>query len=89
MKEHTWIVQEIDGGPIGIGEFWLCSTCGASAGHLGFHETPETGRLPGRKGRLSRVFLAGPSLTLSEDCEESSRLITEYHKQPQPIKSNK
>lgn len=32
MTHHTWTIEEVDGGTVGIGEFWLCKGCGASGG---------------------------------------------------------
>ena len=65
MREHTWIVEEIDGGPLGIGDFWKCSVCGASGGPTLFVE----------KHPPPRPFLAGEGIKLSLDCDEAAEQI--------------
>ena len=68
MKKHTWITEEVDGGYLGIGDFWICSECGASGGPV------YSGHV------IKRIFLAdGAGLTLAEDCEES-KVIIDKHK---------
>lgn len=68
-KEHTWIIEEVDGGHVGVGDFWLCSDCGASGGPalLSSKDTPQ-----------GWIFLAGTGLNLPKDCGKAKRMIEEY-----------
>lgn len=67
-KHHNWTIEEVDGGNLGIGEFWICYDCGASGG-------PVLGPTPKWK-----PFLAGttPSLKLGDDCDVARALIAAY-----------
>jgi len=33
-KSHTWIVERVDGGPMGSDDFYKCSVCGCSGGEI-------------------------------------------------------
>lgn len=68
IRPHTWVVEEIDGGTVGIGEFWKCSDCGASGGPcLGQESRPHW--VP---------FLAGEDLRLAYDCDVARLQIEQY-----------
>jgi hypothetical protein len=73
MKKHTWIVEFRDGGAAGGGEFWICSTCGASGGPCALTSN-------GYKEKIgSWIFYAdGTGLQLSEDCEISEIKISNH-----------
>jgi hypothetical protein len=66
MAPHPWVTEEIDGGPIGIGLFWICPVCGASGGPVfpGLNPWPP--------------FIAGLGLQVSADCEEAQAEIRIY-----------
>jgi hypothetical protein len=76
MKEHTWIIEYVDGGHVD-GDFWICKVCRASGGpSFGSQTTP-----------IWKPFLAdGTGLQLSEDCDiaeaqvETAKFIHEYYK---------
>jgi hypothetical protein len=65
MTPHTWVTEKIDGGPVGVAEFYQCSVCGACGG-IAF-----------RKGS-PKPFLAGPALPVSEDCEIAYEEISKH-----------
>jgi hypothetical protein len=68
MREnHTWTTEEIDGGAIGIGTFWRCTTCGAAGGPVGWW--------PDEPERRWRPFLAGTGVELDDDCIASQAII--------------
>ena len=69
MKEHTWEVEEVDGGHVGVDNFWICHACGASGGPVAWACSRT---LP------YWLFLAGTGLTLSIDCDESKKMIEHY-----------
>lgn len=69
MIPHIWEAEEVDGGHLGVDEFWVCRGCGASGG--------VTFDVRGRK-TTPRPFLAGFGRTdgaLPEDCEEAKDVI--------------
>ncbi len=73
MKPHTWVLEEVDGGPVGTADFWKCSSCGACGGLA--WPTAD-----GYKPKNDKwIFLAdGSGLELTEDCEESAALIADH-----------
>lgn len=70
MGDHTWIVEEVDGGPIGTCDFWRCSVCGAGGGPAGFSRSvnPWPPFIPG----------AGKSKQLSGNCDEAVIEVRAY-----------
>lgn len=74
MKAHKWEIEEVDGGPVGTEDFWICRQCGASGGPVCYtdgtkHEPPPS----------FEPFLAdGSGLKLTHDCEESLKMIQDY-----------
>lgn len=66
MRIHNWTVEVIDGGHLGIGEFWICKDCGASGGSTVNDKRP------------TRCFYAGTGLDLDEDCSVSKKMIDAY-----------
>lgn len=79
MKEHNWATELVDGGHLGCAEFWRCLDCGASGGPVLFTKNK----------RWNPFYADGSGLKLTEDCEESKRLIEEHLKKPRHIRSNK
>lgn len=75
MTPHTWIVENVYGGPLGDTDFWRCSGCGASGGPTCF-----TVRANGTEKPRWEPFLAGEGsrLRLSQDCDESATIIREH-----------
>lgn len=70
MKQHTWTTKEVDGGHLGISDFWCCSVCGAGSGSV----------WPGQVMPKGYIFLPnGSGLALTEDCEESQKLIDAFN----------
>lgn len=67
MTAHAWIQEEVDGGPVGIGTFWACSTCGTCGGPV----------WP-RRDEPSRAFIPGPAKDVSMDCQEAQREIRTF-----------
>ena len=73
-RPHKWDVEEIDGGPVGCDDFWICHQCGASGGPVWYTES-------GRGDPPSMgPFLAGPALDLSDDCDEAKQQIQDFIK---------
>ena len=64
---HAWETEEIDGGPVGVGVFWRCSTCGAAGGPKDWW--------PDEPERRWRPFLAGEGVELDDDCVASQAII--------------
>jgi hypothetical protein len=73
MKEHVWEVEEIDGGPVGIEEFWICRACGASGGPT------ITGQTPGKWIFYASGFHADQKLP--EDCDAAAKIIAGFKKE--------
>lgn len=73
MKSHKWEVEEVDGGPVGTGHFWVCHICTASGGPVGGWSGRDQAEGPSWK-----PFLAGPAVTLSTDCDEAAKQIAEH-----------
>lgn len=66
LLPHHWETEEVDGGPAGVSDFYLCRQCGASGGPAGFGG--EVPRFP--------PFLAGqPEDSISLDCNIAKRQI--------------
>ncbi len=70
-QPHEWETEEVDGGMIGVGLFYICRECGAAGGPYMDHvEGPIW------------CFLPGPALELDEnDCDEAKRQIAEWNAQ--------
>lgn len=71
MKEHVWVIDIVDGGHVGVGEFWECGQCGACGGSVFGKET---------KSSSYPFYADGSGLKLTDDCDESKRLIEEHLK---------
>lgn len=70
MRKHSWIIESVDGGNMGTGQFWICPECGASGGpHWEGLEVPPPTIPP---------FLAGTRLRVSEDCAKARSQIRQY-----------
>lgn len=72
MKAHTWTTEYVDGGSID-GYFWICSECEASGGPVMEWPIPHV-----RKSKWPPFYADGSGLKLTEDCDESKRLIMEH-----------
>jgi len=74
MKPHNWVIEEIDGGSLGVNGVWVCSECGASGG-------PEW---PGQDKISDWIFLADgknlvSGLQLPLDCDEAKAVIAGHY----------
>jgi hypothetical protein len=79
VKPHAWEVEEVDGGALGIGDFWICKACGASGGPVWFHR-----RLP------HYAFLAGKGLNLdAHDCERAAQQVQMFKVQQETDRQRK
>ena len=72
MKKHNWQVEQIDGGHLGVSDFWKCHDCGASGG--------PTWAIRGNEGPPAwEPFLAGEGRRLKlpnpEDCDDVKQRI--------------
>ena len=67
MKEHTWITEEVDGGSVGCGDFWICSECQASGGPVFSERKP-----------WAPFYADGSGLKLHDDCEISEMMIKHH-----------
>jgi hypothetical protein len=73
MKKHNWTIKTIDGGSVGIADFWKCSDCGAGGGIIPTTREPKD---------TERVFFPnGSGLSLTHDCDESKEIIKSMVKQ--------
>lgn len=74
MLPHDWIVEEVDGGTLGVEDFWVCRRCGASGGmaYCLTQGLPPSIPTPFVNGRI------GGPWDLPDDCEEAARLIKKY-----------
>lgn len=74
MRDHDWRVEEVDGGPLGTGEFWKCAGCGLSGGFV----------LPSSMRRW-KPFLAGhPDVPFpAEDCDAAKEAVAAYRASPE------
>lgn len=72
MTYHKWEIEEVDGGHMGVADFWKCDECGASGGLV----NPIMGKPP------ALCFYAdGMGLQLlPNDCEKSKQMIEEHLK---------
>lgn len=89
MKNHVWREEEADGGPIGSCTFWVCANCGISGGPTeGIRFTgPLLSSVPLKEPTRIEIYkrkpnLYHPTLTLSEDCDETARLLAEAGANP-------
>ncbi len=69
---HTWELEEVDGGSVGIGVFYVCNACGASGG-------PAMGPNLSKSMSLYPPFHAGDGLDciISLDCNVAKKQIEE------------
>ncbi len=67
MEEHIWGIEEVDGGLLGICDFYICHQCGASGGPV----------WPGKSPPTFAPFLADGS---GYDCAEAKRQIESHNK---------
>lgn len=64
MKPHTWETEEIDGGHVGVEDFWICRACGASGGSVNL--------------RMPPFYADGSGLKVSDDCDEAKVQIEKH-----------
>lgn len=76
MKEHSWSVEVIEGGPEGGGEFYRCTDCGASGGSTLSMRALSRGS--GDFTRKPSPFFPGPAIDVSEDCDVAHEQISYY-----------
>lgn len=69
-KAHTWTKEWVNGGPVGEEDFWVCSTCGASGGPVGWKESGEPPSFS--------PFLAGPAFPLTDHCDLAAALVENF-----------
>ena len=75
MSEHAWETEEVDGGPVGVCDFWRCRRCDAAGGPC-WPAKDGSGYVPKKRGWV--FYADGSGLKLTDDCEESDRLIREH-----------
>lgn len=69
-RRHLWEMEEVDGGPVGVNDFWRCKQCDAAGGPVWYYKDGP------RKKDNDWVFYAdGSGLQLTADCVESAALI--------------
>lgn len=71
MKEHEWITEEVNGGHVGVDDFWVCKNCGASGGPVAFWR-----KSPGPS--MHPFYADGSGLNLTNDCDESKEIIAKH-----------
>lgn len=74
MLQHDWVIEEVDGGAIGVEDFWICRRCGASGG-LAYCLAP--GFPPSIAKPFVNGKIGGP-MDLPDDCEVAAELIEKY-----------
>ncbi len=83
---HAWVVEEIDGGHLGVDDCWYCTTCGCSGGGTRAWDMKKWPK-PGPNGERAVIkshdrkptpFLPGPAMNLPHDCLEAKRAIAAY-----------
>lgn len=62
MKAHTWIVEEVNCGHLGVNDFFKCTGCGAAGGPADF---------PGSKPWVPCFLACGCVLELPADCTDA------------------
>lgn len=68
---HDWFIEEVDGGAVGVSEFFACRSCGASGSPIYASDV-----------RTPVPFLAdGTGLKLPLNCDEAKTVIAEHKKQ--------
>jgi len=68
MKAHVWETEEVDGGHLGVEDFWICRQCGASGGPVGFGGSPA----------FPPFYADGSGLNLTDDCDESREMVARH-----------
>jgi hypothetical protein len=79
--EHTWVIENIDGGPMGDDDVFRCSVCGCCGGPTERHKLQRNE--DGTKEFIlvdvkPHPFLPGPALDLSEDCRVTTQQVRAY-----------
>lgn len=69
MKEHIWIMVEINGGSIGSDDFWVCKKCDAAGGPV----FPEVS-IP----KYPPFYPDGSGLKVSDNCDEALEQIRDH-----------
>ncbi len=68
---HTWAIEEVNGGPVGTDDFYRCTACGCSGGST--YRADGTPIDP-------QPFLPGPAMNLDNDCDVAHEQILAYVK---------
>jgi len=79
MEKHNWEIEVLDGGPIGDGEFWICKQCGASGGPRGWFAVFGGAVTKEEKIPSWQPFLASTGLKLTDNCDESKKMIEAFN----------
>lgn len=69
MQEHVWVIETLDGGHVGLNDFWHCPSCEASGGPVWDGCKPPT---------LGPFYADGSGLQVSSDCAEARFQIQEH-----------
>ncbi len=77
MSQHPWTKVEVDGGPLGVGQFWHCPVCGVGGGPAWDAAMEKRLEEKGVKKRW-QPFIVGHGRRVSEDCEEAQKEIRAY-----------
>ncbi len=76
MAAHSWIVEEVDGGPMGSDDVYRCTVCGCCGGGstrvTGWFSPEKSLRI---ENRDPDPFLPGPAIDLSDDCDVAREQI--------------
>lgn len=68
MKEHDWIKEEVDYGPLGVEDEFRCKNCGAFM--MSFFNSFFK--------FLPKYRIPGTQVPLPEDCDKSRRIVQKY-----------
>ena len=77
MKPHVWEIETVDGGSVGLADFWHCHDCDAAGGPV-WPSRNAPGHLP--PPSLPPFLADGCGLQVSEDCDEARQAIIEHRR---------
>lgn len=80
MTPHSWFIEDIDGGPLGPLDHWMCSRCGAHGGipDILRKYRDENGNLCREVVRVQPRARFNDIESLSEDCDEALEQILRW-----------
>lgn len=70
MVEHEWVEQEVDGGYVGTYDIYYCKNCGGQIVDIFWNNK--------KVNRPRRVRIPGTNVYLTNDCEESLKIMQTY-----------